>query len=119
MTHDITERLRSQAEVREQAELLDLAHEASVVRRLDGTITYWNRGAARIYGYSREEALGRDVYALLHTAGDVEEGRRRLPEDGFWDGELTRGTCSIGHVLPDRRDQAVVISDGGRWPVSL
>ena len=35
VTQDITERLRSQAELREQAELLDLAHDAIVVRRLE------------------------------------------------------------------------------------
>ncbi|MFY0531951.1 PAS domain S-box protein [Nannocystis pusilla] len=98
VTHDVTERLRGQAELREQAELLDLVHDAIIVRRLDGAITYWNRGAARIYGYSREEALGRDVHALLHTTGDVEEGRRRLLADGFWDGELTH-TCSDGRQV--------------------
>ncbi|WP_434427679.1 PAS domain S-box protein [Nannocystis pusilla] len=98
VTLDVSERLRGQAELREQAELLDLVHDAIIVRRLDGAITYWNRGAARIYGYSREEALGRDVHALLHTAGDVEEGRRRLLADGFWDGELTH-TCSDGRQV--------------------
>lgn len=104
VTHDITERLRSQAELREQAELLDLAHDAIVVRRLDGTITFWNRGAARIYGHSREEALGHDVHALLRTAGDLQEPRRRLLAEGFWDGEQT-------HV---RRDGEPVIV-ATRW----
>ncbi|MDC0723054.1 PAS domain S-box protein [Nannocystis bainbridge] len=89
VTQDITERLRSQAELREQAELLDLAHDAIVVRRLDGTVTYWNHGAAQIYGHSREEALGRDVHALLRTSGDLQEPRRRLLAEGFWDGEQT------------------------------
>jgi PAS domain-containing protein len=57
ITVDVTPERHKQAELerqtialREQAELLDLAHDAIVVRRLDGTITYWNRGAERSTG---------------------------------------------------------------------
>jgi PAS domain-containing protein len=39
---------------REQAELLDLTHDAIFVRSLEGKILYWNRGAERLYGWTRD-----------------------------------------------------------------
>lgn len=105
VTLDITDRRAAQQEIdrqtvalREQAELLDLAHDAIVVRRLDGTVTYWNHGAHHIYGYAREQAVGRDVHALLRTAADLPEIQRQLLAVGYWDGELTH-TCHDGHQV--------------------
>ena len=64
ITVDVTDARDKQAELerqtvalREQAELLDLAHDAILVRRLDGTITYWNRGAERIFGHTGATAV--------------------------------------------------------------
>ncbi len=95
ITVDVTEALKKQAELerqtvalREQAELLDLAHDAIVVRDLGGTITYWNRGAQTIYGFSREAALGRNVHSLLHTEAGLREREQQLLATGYWDGEL-------------------------------
>ncbi len=88
ITQDITDRIKNQAERREQAELLDLAHDAIVVRTLDGSVTFWNHGARQIYGYTREEALGREVHALLRTTADLPAIERQLLASGYWDGEL-------------------------------
>jgi len=62
---DITERKQAEEELkrhsetlRQQAHLLDLAHDAIICRAMNGTITFWNRGAEEMYGWSREEALG-------------------------------------------------------------
>ncbi len=112
ITTDRTEQHRGQREIaaqtaalREQAELLDLAHDAILVRRLDGAITYWNRGAERIYGHSRAAALGRVAHELLRTqlpAADVVE--RTLLADEHWEGELQ-------HL---RADGSVVVT-ASRW----
>lgn len=114
ITTDITERLNTQAAIdrqtlalREQAELLDLAHDAIRVRRLDGTITYWNRGAERMFGHTRDEAVGRRVHALMFTEvvdGALAECERQLVATGYWEGEL----------IQRRRDgESVVVSS--RW----
>lgn len=53
--------------IREQARLLDLTHDAIMVRTMEGTITSWNLGAARLYGWSKDEACGVDAQDLLRT----------------------------------------------------
>src|SRR5690348_10373535 len=55
---DITERKRIQSAVRQQADLLDLAHDAILSMGVEGCILFWNRGAEKLYGWSREEATG-------------------------------------------------------------
>jgi PAS domain S-box-containing protein len=64
---DITERKAAERTLAERARLLDLSSDAIIVRDLHNRITYWNRGAENILGWSNEEALGRDVHELLHT----------------------------------------------------
>ena len=54
-------------ELLRHAELLDLANDAIVISDADGKISYWNRGAERLYGWSREEATGREVHTFLQT----------------------------------------------------
>ena len=52
----------------EKAHLLDSTAEAIFVRDLDGIITYWNRGAEELYGWKREEAIGKRARELLQPA---------------------------------------------------
>ncbi len=87
---DITERKLDEDKIREQAEMLDLAHDAINIRDLDNRILYWNRGAERIYGWSRTEAIGRTTTELLKLNPiKVADARSQLLERGFWNGELT------------------------------
>src|SRR5512133_146853 len=53
--------------LRRQERLLDLAPVANIVRRLDGTILLWSQGAERLYGWRKEEAIGRLTHSLLRT----------------------------------------------------
>ena len=90
IARDISSRLRAERVLAEQARLLDLSNDAIIIRDAHNRITYWNRGAAEIYGYSREEALGRTTHDLFQTVfpeplDAIEETLRR---DGRWTGEL-------------------------------
>src|SRR5689334_21984871 len=62
---DITERKRAEEQNREQAALLDQAQDAILVRDLDQNILFWNKGAEKIYGWSKAEAVGQNAEQLL------------------------------------------------------
>lgn len=59
--------LRANNQLRQQADLLDLINDAVFVRSKDHKISYWNQGATRLYGWTKEEAIGMQVDALLQT----------------------------------------------------
>ena len=73
-----------------QAELLDLVTDGALICDTAHRITYWNRAAERLYGWSAEEAVGRDVSVLLQTEYPIPfvELLATLEERGRWEGEL-------------------------------
>jgi PAS domain S-box-containing protein len=97
---DITERHEAEMSLRRQAELLELAHDAILVLDLEYRIRFWSRGSEETYGWSRDEALGRNAQALLQTRfpTSFEEVLSTALEQGRWDGELIHTTKS-GEVL--------------------
>jgi PAS domain S-box-containing protein len=96
--------------VRQQAKLLDLTHDAVVLRDRDDVIRYWNRAASDAYGFSAEEAIGRTVDELLKTRypEPIEQIRETLARAGRWEGELV-------HVQRDGTEILVA----SRWAVQL
>ena len=81
---------RQTAVLREQSRLLDLANDAIFIRSFEGTIFYWNEGAERLYGWTKEEALENRLGMLLQTEFPIpfEEIREVLVREGNWEGEL-------------------------------
>ena len=63
---DITEHKRSEEQIQEQAALLDKAQDAILVRDLEGRITYWNKSAQRLYGWTKEEVINKKANELLY-----------------------------------------------------
>lgn len=78
----------------EQARLLDLSNDAIIVRDWDGCILYWNHGAEKLYGWKREEALGKNIHAFLQTQfpKPFQEVQAELSRTGEWTGELVHTT---------------------------
>jgi PAS domain S-box-containing protein len=87
---DITERKRAEETLREQANLLDLTHDAIFVRDMRGVIRYWNRGAQALYGWTAEEAEGNVAHELLKSVFPVPQERLTLDllNSGRWEGEV-------------------------------
>ncbi len=88
---DVTERVHVETQLREKAALLDAAHDAILVKDMDDRITYWNKGAERIFGWTSAEVLGRDAATLF--AVDLPEYRAavsHLLAHGQWEGELVK-----------------------------
>ena len=111
---DITERKRMEHELRERADLLDLASEAVMVRDLDGVLQFWNSGAEAFYGWGRGEVLGRNVHQILRTklptaAEDIESV---IARDGRWEGNLVQFTKQGREVVVASRQ--VLQVDGER-----
>ncbi|MSN24990.1 MAG: PAS domain S-box protein [Geobacter sp.] len=104
--YEVTERKQAEEKLKQQAELLEFAHDCIIVRDLDDKITYWNRGAADCYGWEREEALGQVSHELLKTRFPVPlvEIFKLLLKDGMWQGELV-------HTRRDGRELTV----SSRW----
>jgi PAS domain S-box-containing protein len=87
---DRTEERRTIEDLRKQTELLQLAHDAIMVRDVDGVILFWNRGAQETYGWSPAEACGNILHQLLGTQfpEPFESWREKLFSRGSWEGEL-------------------------------
>ena len=102
---DITERKQVERKLREQAEMLDLAHDAIFAWEMDGAISYWNRAAEEIYGYAREEAVGRVSHELLETEAveDMDAILDSLRLSGRWQGELRHRTKDGREIVVESR----------------
>ncbi len=96
--NDVTEETRAHEELRrneallrEQAALLEMASDAIIVRDSADRITYWNHGAEVIYGWPREEALGKVIHDLLGTRfpEPLAAIADRVMREDHWDGELS------------------------------
>jgi len=103
--YDITERKKAQEKEHLLSAIVQTSDEAIIAKDLDGVILSWNRGAELIYGYSAEEAIGRNVSMLVPP-----DHRDELATIMT---QLSRGE-RIDHLTTDR-----VRKDGRRISISL
>src|SRR5215472_930175 len=83
---------RSEETLREQANLLNLTHDAIFVCDINGILKYWNRGAQELYGCTAEEAMGKVTHDLLKTIFPAphEDIVAEVRRTGRWEGELVQ-----------------------------
>jgi two-component system, LuxR family, sensor kinase FixL len=91
---------------RDQAKLLDLTHDSIFSRGMDHAITFWNRGSKELFGWTRDEALGKVSHQLLQTSFPLplDQIMTEFLRTGRWEGEL----------VYRRRDGSRVVS-ASRW----
>ena len=115
LVDDVTERVRAKheleqhrdrledmvaertSEVQEQARIIDQIHDSVIATDLNGVVTNWNYGAVQLFGYSKEEALGKNInfvypeedietlhkiIKILHDYGEHEQEVRLRRKDG-------------------------------------
>lgn len=64
MLRDISERVRSRNELQRYADIVESSGDAILSRLNDGTIVTWNAAAQQLFGYTREQIIGKGVEAL-------------------------------------------------------
>jgi PAS domain S-box-containing protein len=101
---DISERKRAEEKIREQANLLDIAQDAIIVRDLNDNIIYWNNSAERIYGWKQEEAISKNATQLLNTEFEsIGRALQDVEKKGSWFGELHQVTKMQKSVIVESR----------------
>lgn len=86
---DITERKKHEEYLLFQALLLDSILQAVVVTDLDGNITFWNHFAEKMYGWTKEEAIGNNIMMLTPTDRSKEQAQEimdQLNNGAVWQG---------------------------------
>ncbi len=100
VARDITEQKQAEHKLVEQADLLNLAQDAIMVRGMDDRIQFWNHGAEVLYGWTAEEARGQLTSDLLRYEEPVKIlAERTLLETGAWSGDCRHLTKQGATVI--------------------
>ena len=110
---DISVRKRSEQALRRQASLIELSFEPIFVWHPERGIVEWNKGAEQLYGFMRDEALGRHSHILLRSVHPIPltEIMAQLRREGSWTGEVCHHAKNGRAIYLESRHQAIE-SDG-------
>jgi PAS domain S-box-containing protein len=109
-------RASAEEELRRQAQLIDLSHDAVITMDSQLRILTWNKGAEEMYGWPKQDAIGKVLPQLLQTAGphSLREIDTVLRREGRWEGELSQKAHN-GHRL-DVDSRHVLFGGGNGLP---
>jgi two-component system cell cycle sensor histidine kinase/response regulator CckA len=114
-------RKRAEERIREQASLLDNAQEAIGVRDLEHRLIYWNKGAQRLYGWTKKEAIGKNPVEFLFKDKEeppqLIEAKRIVLEKGEWTGELHQMTKDSKEIIVE--SHWTLVRDSEEKPKSI
>src|SRR6266567_8921053 len=108
------ERVRLAERLILQSTLINLAHDAILVRDPISRVLSWNRGAEALYGWTEKEALGRVSHMLLKTRFPTSRAAldALLESEGHWEGELVH-TRRDGSVVTVESRQVLIRDEQG------
>ena len=112
--HDITRQKLAAEQIQEQARLLNLDPDAILVRDMEDRIEFWNEGAVRLYGWTKDEILGRRVIDLLYPDhSEFDAAKRTVLEQGAWSGDLHQ-VAKDGHEVRVHSRWTLMRTDQGK-----
>lgn len=104
--------------VQDMSRMLDEARDAIIVHDPDNTIRYWNAGAQRMFGFTRELAIGRSFQSLMGPGACLPApATAELLATGAWNGELECVDAAGRLIVVDRR--CIVMRDDGGRPTGI
>ncbi|HAH23941.1 MAG TPA: hypothetical protein DCL77_09330 [Prolixibacteraceae bacterium] len=112
---DITERKKIQNELKFHADLLNNVGQAVTATDLQSNVTYWNREAEKIYGWSQMEAMGQNILNLIPAESTKEQAieiTKRLSQGETWSGEFLVKRKDGSNFLADITDSPILDSNG-------
>ncbi|HEX4629378.1 MAG TPA: response regulator [Chthoniobacterales bacterium] len=118
---DITERVQAQQRIREQAEIINRAHDAIIARDFESQrITFWNKGAENLYGWTAEEAVGRPIGELIFAdPKELEPLTKTLLSCDEFRGEVRQLTKDKKELIVEGRATLVRRPDGSPYSVLI
>jgi PAS domain S-box-containing protein len=112
---DITERKQAEERLREQADIINRAHDAIIILNFkDQRIVFWNSGAERLYGWSAGDAIGRSIGELIFADAKDCEGPLKvlLASAGEFHGEVKQVAKNGRKIIVDSRATLIRNQDG-------
>ena len=107
-------RARTEARNRVQASLLDKAQDAISVTGTDARVSFWNKGAERLFGWTAEEAIGKTKAQLgIVEQQEFDTAYPILLQQGVWSGEVQKRRKD-GGLLTVESHLTLVRDDAGK-----
>jgi PAS domain S-box-containing protein len=114
IVRDVTETTQNRSLIQQQRQMLDQVADPIYAVDLDAKISYWNRAAEKLFGWSEEEVLGLDAVELLHCDKPeaLAEIQRVIDVEESWAGELLKVTRD-GRAFPAVHYQMATMAESG------
>lgn len=115
---DVTARKKAEQRMQDQADIIDRAHDAIIIRNFDDRrIVLWNKGAERMYGWRAEEIIGRTEDSMFADERDIEVAMRALIAAGEHAAEIKQLTKDGREIITEHR--ATLVRDRTGAPRSI
>ena len=110
---------KAEEKLREQAQLIDIANDAIVVRNMEDIVLFMNIAAEQLYGYKKQEVVGRKSVELFYKEDFIQavEAENEVLSKGEWRGELKQITKEGGILTVESRQ--TLIRDETGHPKSI
>ena len=110
---DVTQTRRQSQRLRKLARIIELSHEAILVREISGGIVMWNRGCEELFGYTRAQARSKSPFELLKPRNipPADSFDTYILENESWSGEVHYTASDGSDVWVDSRQELVRVGD--------